>query len=73
MGIFNIEDARAKFEDVFWDNVYDIIIEEVEFSHKKCEFDKCPFLAVNGSSFCKEHQKEDDNIQKGPELHQERS
>jgi hypothetical protein len=45
-------------EPGFWDNVTDTIIEEVEYALIKCEFDKCPFLAVKGSFFCPDHQKE---------------
>jgi hypothetical protein len=65
MGIFNTENARTRLEEGFWDNVHEIIIEEIEFSTKKCEFDECPFLALKGLSFCQEHQKEWDNIQQG--------
>jgi hypothetical protein len=65
MGIFNGENARIRLEEEFWDNVHEIIIEEIEFSHKKCEFDECPFLALKGMLFCKEHQKEFENIEEG--------
>jgi hypothetical protein len=67
MRIFNTENTKTRLEDGFWDNVHEIIIEEIEFSYKKCEFDECPFLAVKGLSFCLGHQKELDNSQLGKE------
>ena len=65
MEIFNRENVKVPLEDGSWDDVHETIIDEIEFSNKKCEFDKCPFLAVKGFSFCLKHQKELDNMKAG--------
>lgn len=65
MGILCAENASMRLACRFWDNVDDTILEEVEYCNEKCEFDECPFLALKGGVFCKEHQKEWENIQDG--------
>jgi len=65
MGIINAENAKLRLACGFWDEVEEIIIEEVEFSNKRCEFDECPFLALKGLAFCTEHQKEWKYIKEG--------
>jgi len=65
MTILNIENAAARLACGFWDDVNEIILEEFEYSNEKCEFDECPFLALKEGVFCKEHQKEWENIEAG--------
>ena len=47
--------------------VYPEGIQVIEYSDIRCEFDECPFLALEDKEFCKLHQKEFENIQAGRE------
>ena len=62
MGIFG---HKNHDEYLFCFDESQILIQKTQYSQNPCDFDECPFKAIEGKEFCDIHQKEFQNILDG--------
>ncbi len=62
MGIFG---HKNHDEHLFCFEESQILIQKTQYSQNPCDFDECPFKAIEGKEFCDIHQKEFQNILDG--------
>ena len=62
MGIFG---HKNHDEYLFCFDESQIVIQKTQYSQNPCDFDECPFKAIEGKDYCDVHQKEFENTQAG--------
>ncbi len=56
---------KSECEYLFCFDETQIVTQKTQYSQNPCEYDECPFKALEGKEFCDIHQKEYENTQKG--------
>ncbi len=62
MGIFG---HKNHDEHLFCFDQVTIVTQKIQYSQNPCDYDECPFKAIEGKEYCDIHQKEYENTLAG--------